>query len=503
MGSLANPWKFHNQDFENLKEFHLKKKTLFTDEYFSANMNSIGSRLKNVVDTSKIVWKRPKDICKEPRFTVDGFSPFDIVQRRLGNCWVLSAIGSVTLQHEALERIIPDNQGFGKHYAGIFHFRFWHLGEWMDVVIDDRLPFLDDNYLSVQPSCENEFWPCLLEKAYAKFLGSYENLHWGNPAGAFMNLTGGMTMTFDLKSSEAHTYWNMISLASPDTMMACISDKQDPSRRNQNLRPRLYARNRSNNVIKNKLRENVLQENGLVERHAYAITKCAEVAFRNGFVRLIRLWNPWGSGEWNGNWNDRCPLWNEVREKDRWSLQRIDDDDGEFWICWEDFINKFSKLIICNQVPDFFDHADQHKKWDRKMFRRRWTKENISWNKMDKEFLNKNPMYKITVTACDKADRGVNVVVSLMQASRNRHKYGDWLPIGFVVFKFPGSQDKIPDSLLTPEKISTIKSSRTYNISEAFHLAPGRYGIIPYTTQKQHESAFLFQVFLKTEGCAE
>ncbi|XP_077137544.1 calpain-1 catalytic subunit-like [Ranitomeya variabilis] len=540
MGSVENPWKFHNQDFETLKQFHLEEGVLFTDEYFPANKNSIGIRLKNEIDTNNIEWKRPKDICKEPCFTVDGFNLSDIVQRRLGNCWVLSAIGSITMKPRLLEKIIPHNQGFKKRYAGIFHFRLWHLGEWMDIVIDDRLPFLDGKYLTVKPSCENEFWPCLLEKAYAKFLGSYENLHWGDPAGAFTNLTGGLTMTLDLKSTNAKNYWNMIWLASQDTMLACISDKQDLKSKNQNVRPvrsigsfhiivshncprrrhldvvtedfhtnnvtesrqRIYVNNRRRRSQMDKLRENVLQENGIVERHAYTITDCAEVLFRNEVVRLIRLWNPWGSGEWKGDWSNRCPLWKEVSEKDRLRLQRIN-EDGEFWICWEDFINKFSKLIFCNQVPDFFDWGHQHKKWYKNMFRSQWTKENISWDKMDKDFFNKNPLYSIRVTASNVVKSGVNVVVSLMQASRNRHKYGDWLPIGFELFKFPGSQDKIPDSLLTPKNISRIKPCRKYSITEAYKLPAGRYGIIPYTAQKEHESQFLFQVFLKSEDCTE
>ncbi|CAJ0938092.1 unnamed protein product [Ranitomeya imitator] len=522
MGSVENPWKFHNQDFETLKQFHLEEGVLFTDEYFPASKNSIGIRLKNEIDTNNIEWKRPKHT----------------LTRRLEGQLKKMTLLSV---FDAWE---PDTS----------HDWLWHLGEWMDIVIDDRLPFLDGKYLTVQPSCENEFWPCLLEKAYAKFLGSYENLHWGDPSGAFTNLTGGLTMTLDLKSTNAKNYWNMIWLASQDTMLACISDKQDLTSKNQNLRPKFHARRwrinsmdnncprrrhldvvtedfHTNNVTESrqKLRENVLQENGLVERHAYTITDCAEVLFRNKVVRLIRLWNPWGSGEWKGDWNNRCPLWKEVREKDRLRLQRID-DDGEFCPVTASLLYQVLNLpylaenkrlhrmgyagrISLINFPNSFSaikflifligEINTHKKWYKNMFRSQWTKENISWDKMDKDFFNKNPLYSIRVTASNVVKSGVNVVVSLMQASRNRHKYGDWLPIGFVLFKFPGSQDKIPDSLLTPENISRIKPCRKYNITEAYNLPAGRYGIILYTAQKEHESQFLFRVFLKRVKTAQ
>lgn len=53
---------------------------------------------------------------------------------------------------------------------GAFHFRFWILGKWYDLVIDDYL-VVDKSHNVVftkNMSCLNEYWICLLEKAFVK-----------------------------------------------------------------------------------------------------------------------------------------------------------------------------------------------------------------------------------------------------------------------------------------------------------------------------------------------
>ncbi|XP_016129923.1 calpain-1 catalytic subunit-like [Sinocyclocheilus grahami] len=238
-GSPTNPVKFLGQDYQKLLQKSLRRKELYKDELFPPNSSSIGTLNKEAkLDYNNVIWKRPSELVSpgKPFFTIDGMSRFDYEQGfKLGNCWFLASIGALISKDEEtsfmtkhiINQVLPAGQTFSNNYAGIFHFRFWRFGKWIDVVIDDLLPTIDDKLIFVGSKTSNEFWPTLLEKAYAKVCGSYGDLDGGFMSEALMDFTGGVHMEFVL--NEAPTYlWDIMDRAAKSqTLMGCASYDSD------------------------------------------------------------------------------------------------------------------------------------------------------------------------------------------------------------------------------------------------------------------------------------
>ena len=64
---------------------------------------------------------------------------------------------------------------------------------------------------------------------------------------------------------------------------------------------------------------------GLRNGHAYSLLGAAVLS--DG-TKLVQLRNPWGSTEWEGDWSDESPLWNDTNSHVRGAAK----DDGCFWI---------------------------------------------------------------------------------------------------------------------------------------------------------------------------
>lgn len=269
---------FNEQDFDALRKHCLDNGILFEDPMFPAVSASLQLSSKEI-NGRQVEWRRPKEIVDNPQFAVDGFSRFDVKQGELGDCWFLAAAAALTQLPTLFARVVPNDQTFdAPNYAGIFHFRFWQYGKWVDVVIDDLLPTYRGELLYMRSSQDNEFWSVLLEKAYAKLHGSYEALRGGSTCEAMEDFTGGVTEMYELKESPPNLFNILLKGYERNSLMAC-SIEPDPNKTEAET------------------------EHGLIRGHAYSITKIALMDIvtpnKTGKIQMMRLRNPWGNdAEW-------------------------------------------------------------------------------------------------------------------------------------------------------------------------------------------------------------
>ncbi|XP_068009811.1 calpain-13 isoform X3 [Melanerpes formicivorus] len=496
-GSFQNLKKFNNQDFTQLRALCLSQGLLFEDSTFPAHLSSIGHSVLPEELLRRIQWKRPTDLQRNPHLVVDGVSRFDIMQGEIGDCWMLAALGSLTLQKKFLENVLPRDQGFQDQYAGIFHFRFWQCGAWVDVVIDDRLPLLDGSFLSVHPRTSNEFWPALLEKAYAKLRGSYQHLHGGYLSDALVDFTGGVQVQFSLKDPPPDLEEILKAADRSQCLMGCSTSGQ--SKRNIELR------------------------NGIVQGHAYTVTGAVKIPYQNGWKHIIRIWNPWGHGEWKGPWSDNSPQWDHVEPQYREALLR-NKDDGEFWMSCESFQEQFSWLYICNSTPTFLDFGEQHcTRWCMDRHSSLWSPALATGRSSSSPGgVSSHPQYLFKVP--DDDPKPYNVLISLMQ--KHTEEDAKNLKIGFVIIKKECGMS--PTSEKTPKKgwhhLSLCCSAQdpTHNawqpqdhsevleqvfslardVTSYFTLSPGTYAVLPAAAEEQ-QFQFLLRIFTKHRGNQE
>ncbi len=60
--------------------------------------------------------------------------------------------------------------------------------------------------------------------------------------------------------------------------------------------------------------------------------------------RLVKLRNPWGKGEWKGDWSDQSYLWSYQLRK---MLKYDHEEDGVFFMNFNDFLKYFTDVQIC------------------------------------------------------------------------------------------------------------------------------------------------------------
>eukprot|EP00817_Percolomonadidae_sp_ATCC50343_P007971 CAMPEP_0117433100 /NCGR_PEP_ID=MMETSP0758-20121206/12504_1 /TAXON_ID=63605 /ORGANISM="Percolomonas cosmopolitus, Strain AE-1 (ATCC 50343)" /LENGTH=419 /DNA_ID=CAMNT_0005223511 /DNA_START=194 /DNA_END=1450 /DNA_ORIENTATION=- len=215
--------------------------------------------------------------------------------------WFLSTItaviacGSLKQLHSIIE---------GEPEYGVYLVTFHWKGKKVCLYVDDYIPVDHANepclshFVNVE---ESGVWPCILEKAYAKFLGSFSSLfEVHQKMSNFSNFTPAEAISMLLGGKPQFLAWQ-----SSDTM----AKETKELIHDHSLWETLLAQKKR--VIM--LLPAEVTGKGLVNFHGYTLLDAIQVSVKNKketktFV-LCCVRSTWGKSAWNGKWGTQSKMW--------------------------------------------------------------------------------------------------------------------------------------------------------------------------------------------------
>uniref|UniRef100_A0A3Q0SG77 Zgc:85932 n=1 Tax=Amphilophus citrinellus TaxID=61819 RepID=A0A3Q0SG77_AMPCI len=380
------------------------------------------------------------------RLEVNGATRLDVCQGKLNDCWLLSAIASLSMYQPLLRKVMPLEQSFQDGYNGCFTFRFWQYGQWEEVRIDDLLPTIDNNLIFLSSPQKNEFWSSLLEKAYAKLKGGYRALDMGFPHEAMVDMTGGVTEVLMVASLPRDLPALLRYLLARGALINCANCQGSLEKRNGL---------------------------GILFRHAYSLTAVEKVNTAHGAEYLVRILNPWGNTEWEGPWSDmKGSEWNSVSIEEQKRLGRVRREDGEFWMSVSDFRQNFEVMEVCHLIDTLSVPGSSMLPWSCIMHHGNWVPSitaggSPQGGKMGDDISQKTCSFVLALMQKHQRRRGVDLAIAL-------HIYPDLSELRPVLYS----------SQYFARREVVLRGS----------LPPGCYIIIPSTAESNQQGAFLLRV---------
>lgn len=283
---------------------------------------------------TNIVWVRLSDMNineKKVNVLFDGkIEASDIAQGQLGDCWLLAAFAALCERPAFLLNCFV-TRTFSHRGRYVVRLYDKAKGRFVLVVVDDYIPCERDSGKPIfSHLIKNEVWPLILEKAYAKFIGSYKAIEGGNPITALKTLTGytGDTFLSVIDKFDDQMFKKLEYLHNKGCLLAAGSKGND-----------------------NTIETGRSSGDGIQTGHAYSILDIRTPTLTTSKVRLLKLRNPWGSFEWDGDWGDSSSLWKSHPGVALTIGKPEKVDNGVFYMAWKDFVQHFDMVNVL--YPDY------------------------------------------------------------------------------------------------------------------------------------------------------
>jgi calpain-15 len=181
--------------------------------------------------------------------------------------------------------------------------------------VDDYFPcYKGTNKTMFDHPATSEIWALVAEKVWGKFYGNYCVCESGVTSDAQIRLTGAPSQYITIDDVDADKMWQDLKNYDQQKYIMCTGSRGD--------------------------------SNGIVAGHAYSLLG----AYETPKYKLVKLRNPWGKGEWKGDFSDESPLWTpEMKDM----VQYVKADDGVFCMTYEDYRATYSNYCVCYYKDDY------------------------------------------------------------------------------------------------------------------------------------------------------
>lgn len=373
---------YHTQpDVEKSEKPEMASGEMFTDPEFPPNDEAVfktnGYAGDAVEAFRKTIGGSPKWI-RASQLTLsasgnaklfDNIHPNDIAQGNVGDCWLLAGLAGLAEFEGAVLNHFEEKK---TSENGMYHIRIFDPVEkkWHVVTIDDWIPCdHKGNPISSKPQ-GHEMWVLLIEKAFAKWFGSYCMTQ-----GAYCLLP--YMLLVDCKNACRQYSQNYKGVA-PFNMeeyqglSAHMTDSHDRTKIALGLAPKVHANELFTMLLKADETNHIMcawtmkdapsvgsgasgehiGADGIVKGHAYSLITAREVQADGQDFKLVQLRNPWGANpasEWKGKFSDNWKDWDKYPELRKELGCGSPVMDGMFWMDWDDFRSRYSDIGV---VPE-------------------------------------------------------------------------------------------------------------------------------------------------------
>ncbi|EPY26404.1 calpain-like protein [Angomonas deanei] len=353
----------------------IKKKLRFTDLNFRPSSQSLFRPDCDSVRIPSMTWRRPEQYLyltelSEARLFRGEISCHLVRQGELLNHTLISGIAAVAMRPDHVRWMFrhPVSAQVGKleRSVGCYSVKLVHNGWWSSFIVDNYFPACMKGPLFARcPADPRRLWVSVLEKAYAKSLGSYSSTCLADLMEVLSDFTGYpyryFTQDWFLASncpttSHSSKLFHFIQkCVASDYLIAVFT----PTEEEEEGGTQSVLRKRSSRLI---------PVNGLLPQflpgRVYFITDAAYYSELD--LKMVRLKNPWTWEAQRNAQKERVKKWKytawydqpdnsismmsgSTRVADKLGKKKMTDDDrkGTMWLEWKEALSSFTGGGVC------------------------------------------------------------------------------------------------------------------------------------------------------------